>query len=263
MKSKIKSLNGCFIPALGLGTWKMRGKECEESVRKAIELGYRHIDTAVFYKNEKAIGKAIDNFNREELFVTTKIWKDKLKYNKFKRSTEGSLTRLDTNYVDLLLIHWPNQDVPIEETIEAMNELVEEGKVRYIGVSNFSQDQITSAREVSSEPIVTNQVKYHVGMDRSSLLRYCRDHDIFLTAYSPLGKGEVFDWEGLTETVDKYGKTPGQIALKWLIEQDNVLAIPKASSESHLRENLGIFNWELEERDRAKLDQLVLESEND
>lgn len=262
MKSKTKSVNGCSIPALGLGTWKMKGNECEKSVRKAIELGYRHIDTAVFYENEKSVGKAIDNFQRDELFITTKIWKDKLRYEDFKKSTEGSLIRLDTDYVDLLLIHWPNKEVPIRKTIKAMNELVEEGKVRYIGVSNFSQDQLNRAREFSSEPIVTNQVKYHVGMDRSSLLNYCRENDIFLTAYSPLGQGEVLKRDELSDIAAKYDKSSGQIALKWLITQDNVLAIPKASSEPHLRENIELFDWQLEERDTNKLNHLVIESED-
>ena len=262
MKGETKSINGCSIPALGLGTWNMRGSKCEKSVRKAIELGYRHIDTAVFYENEKSVGKAIDDFLRDELFITTKVWKDKLRYEDFKRSAEGSLNRLDTNYVDLLLIHWPNEEVPIGETIKAMNELVEEGKVRYIGVSNFSQDQLNRARESSSEPIVTNQVKYHVGMDRSSLLHYCRENDLFLTAYSPLGQGEILNRGELSNIAAKYDKSPGQVALKWLIGQDNVLAIPKASSESHLRENIELFDWQLEEGDRGKLNNLVIESEN-
>lgn len=262
MKNKTKSINGTSIPALGLGTWNMRGSECEKSVRKAIELGYRHIDTAAFYENEKSVGKAINDFQRDELFITTKVWKDKLRYEDFKRSTEGSLNRLDTNYVDLLLIHWPNEEVPIRETIKAMNELVEEGKVRHIGVSNFSKDQLNRARESSSEPIVTNQVKYHVGMDRNSLLHYCRENGLFLTAYSPLGQGEVSNQAELSDIAAKYDKSPGQIALKWLIIQENVLVIPKASSVSHLRENIQLFDWQLEEEDVDKLNRLVIESEN-
>ncbi|MEF8798156.1 MAG: aldo/keto reductase, partial [Candidatus Bipolaricaulota bacterium] len=261
MKSKTKTIKGRSIPALGLGTWNMRGSECEKSVRRAIELGYRHIDTAAFYENEKSVGKAIDDFQRDELFITTKVWKDKLRYEDFKRSTEGSLNRLGTNYVDLLLIHWPNEEVPIRETMKAMKELVEEGKVRHIGVSNFSQDQLNRARETSSEPIVTNQVKYHVGMDRSSLLHYCRENGLFLTAYSPLGQGEVLNQAELSDIAVKYDKSPGQIALKWLIIQENVLAIPKASSESHLRENIQLFDWQLEEEDIDKLNHLVIESE--
>lgn len=263
MNGKIKSVNGCSIPTLGLGTWKMRGQECEESVRKAIELGYRHIDTAVFYDNEESVGSAIQDYRREELFITTKIWKDKLRYDDFKRSAEGSLNRLNTNYVDLLLIHWPNPNVPIGETLEAMNELVKEKKVRYIGVSNFSRDQLPKARAASSRPLVTDQVKYHVGMDCSSLLQYCQENDLLLTSYSPLGKGEVLKRAELSDIAAKYEKTPGQIALKWLVDQDNVLAIPKASSENHLRENIQLFDWQLEEEDRDKLNQLEIDSEND
>ncbi len=256
MKSKVKSINGCSIPALGLGTWKMRGEECEDAVRKGIEIGYRHIDTAIFYENEARVGQAIGDFPREELFLTTKVWKDKLRYRDFKRAAEGSLERLGTEYLDLLLIHWPNPNVPLEETVRAMDELVEEGKVRHLGVSNFDPNQLEEARTLSDQPIVTDQVEYHLGMDPGAILDYCRDHEVFLTAYSPLGQGRILDREPLVDLADKYGRTAGQIALKWLVEQENVLAIPKASSEAHLRENIQLFDWELEKGDRKRLNQL-------
>ncbi|MBS3786574.1 aldo/keto reductase [Candidatus Bipolaricaulota bacterium] len=263
MKRELKSLDSCSVPTLGLGTWKLRGKECEEVVKKALEIGYRHIDTAIFYDNEEAVGRAIKNHRREELFVTTKVWKDKLHYRDFKRSAEGSLKRLDTEYLDLLLIHWPNPEIPLEETIKAMNELVEEGKVRHIGVSNFSKTQLKKAQNLSANPIVNNQVKYHLGMDLTAMLNYCQENGILLTAYSPLGRGKVLQSEELPRIGARYGKTPGQIALKWLIRQANVLAIPKASSEKHLKENLSLFDWEMEERDVERLDQLVIESKID
>lgn len=263
MKSELKSIGSCSIPTLGLGTWKLRGKECEEIVRKAIDIGYRHIDTAIFYDNEEEVGKAIKEHRRDDLFVTTKVWKDKLHYRDFKQSAEGSLKRLDTDYVDLLLVHWPNPKIPLEETIKAMNELVDEGKVRHIGVSNFDKSQLQKARDLSDKPIVNNQVKYHLGMDLTDMLDYCRKNGIFLTAYSPLGRGKVLESEVLVRIADRYGKTPGQVALKWLVSQENVLAIPKASSEDHLEENISLFDWELEEKDVEKLDQLAIETRID
>lgn len=258
MRSKVKSVAGAQIPALGLGTWKMKGEECRKAVRNAIEIGYRHIDTAVFYGNEEEVGKAINSFRREDVFLTTKIWKDKLEYGDFKRSTEGSLKRLETDYVDLVLIHWPNPETPLGETIRAMNELVEEGKTKHIGVSNFSVEQLEEARRLSEHPIITDQVKYHVGMDRSSLTNYCRENDVLLTAYSPLGQGKLLDNDHLKELASEYGKTPGQVALKWLIDQEKVIAIPKASSRDHMRENLDLFDWELREKDKKELGELII-----
>lgn len=260
MKSIVKTAAGASIPALGLGTWKMKGDECKRSVRKAIEIGYRHIDTAVFYGNEAEVGETIASFNREDLFLTTKIWKDKLEYSNFKESAEASLRRLDTEYVDLILIHWPNPKIPLQETIRAMNELVEEDKARHIGVSNFGIEQLKRARKLTSHPIVTNQLEYHLGTDRSSLLDYCQSEDVILTSYSPLGQGEILDNETLKKLASSYGKSPGQLALKWLVKQDQVIAIPKASSEEHLRENLDLFDWELREEDKKELDELVIKT---
>ena len=263
MKSELKSTDCCSIPSLGLGTWKLRGNECVSTVRKALEIGYRHIDTAIFYENEEEVGKAIGNYPREDLFITTKVWKDKLKYRDFKRSAEESLERLGTDYVDLLLIHWPNPSIPLEETMRAMNELVEEGKVNHPGVSNFNRSQLAKAQDLSDYPLATNQIKYHLGMDRSDMVNYCKNNGIFLTAYSPLGRGKVFERDVLSQVAKKYGKTPGQIALKWLVEQKNVMAIPKASSESHLRQNIDVFGWELETEDVETLNELEIESHID
>lgn len=261
MRSEFKSVENFSVPALGLGTWQLRGNKCENTVRKAIDMGYRHIDTAIFYDNEEAVGRAISDFNREDLFVTTKVWKDKLSYRDFKRSAEASLKRLATDYVDLILVHWPNPNIPASETIKAMNELVEEGKVRHIGVSNFSRSQLEEAKNLSDYSIVNNQVKYHLGMDLEPLLNYCRENDVLLTAYSPLGRGKVLERKEVKEVARKYGKSPGQIALKWLIDQGNVVAIPKAGSENHLRENLQLFDWSLKEEDRETLNRLVIQTQ--
>jgi len=260
MKSSLKTTDVCSVPALGLGTWKLRGEECKKIVRKALDIGYRHVDTARFYGNERAVGEAITDFPRDELFLTTKIWKDKLRYEDFKQSAEESLRQLGTDYVDLLLIHWPNPEIPLEQTVKAMNELVKEGKARHIGVSNFDRSQLGRAIELSDQPIANNQVKYHLGKDMSPTLDYCRKNDVLLTAYSPLGQGKVPKLESLKEIAANYDKTPGQVALKWLIDQDNVLAIPKASSEGHLKQNIRLFDWNLDGADVKKLDQLRIEA---
>ncbi len=258
MEVPVRSFSGCEIPVIGLGTWQLRGKKCETVVREAVGMGYRHIDTAAFYQNESRVGAVIRDFDRERLFITTKVWKDKLEYSDFKASAERSLEKLGLERIDLLLIHWPNPDVPLEETVSAMVDLVDEGKVKHLGVSNFSREKLHRARELSDYPIVNDQVEYHLGKDRGELLDYCRKEDVSLTAYSPLAQGGVFDEGRLGELADKYGKSPGQVALKWLVEQENVIAIPKASSEKHLRENLALFDWGMDGEDLSALDEIRL-----
>lgn len=255
MKAELLEIQGVSIPKLGLGTWNLRGKACTEVVKEALNLGYRHIDTAVFYDNEEEVGEGIADFPREELFLTTKIWKDKLHYEDFLRSTENSLRRLDTEYVDLLLIHWPNSAVPLEETLRAMDELMEEGKVRAIGVSNFDRELLQRAEKLARNPILNDQVKYHINNNQGELLNYCQEKQISLTAYSPLGRGETLQLKKVKKMAQKYGKSPAQISLRWLVQQENVIAIPKASSPDHLKENMALFDWELEEEDMERLGQ--------
>jgi diketogulonate reductase-like aldo/keto reductase len=241
------TVQGADVPALGLGTARMEGEECRNAVETALDIGYRHLDTAQMYDNEAAVGAALRDHSvyREDVFVTTKIHPSKLSREDVRRSFEASLDRLGTEYVDLLLIHASRDYAPIEETVGAMNALQEEGAVRHIGVSNFSVDQTRAAIDASQTPIVTNQVEYHPYNEQTDLLTFCIDNDVLLTAYSPLTKGKVEDDETLTEIGDRYDKTPAQVALRWLLQQDRVAAIPKASSRDHMVENFEVFDFEL------------------
>lgn len=243
------------IPALGLGTYGLKGQEGESAVRDALDLGYRHLDTADFYTNQTAIGSAIDTapVERGELFITTKIWKTNLEATAARESAISSLNKLGLETVDLLLIHWPNEDVPIEETIGVMNDLQSEGRVDHIGVSNFSIPQLEAAIEVSETPILTNQVKYNPYTPRSELHEFCVANDIMLTAYSPLAKGKVTDEPRLKSIGEGYDKSPVQITLRWLLQQQHVAAIPKASSRAHLEANRSIFDFSLTDAEMAEI----------
>ena len=242
---------GVEVPALGLGTWRMTGSTCRRAVSTALELGYRHIDTAQLYGNERDVGAALSDagIDREELFVTTKLAPANRDHDGVIDSTRASLRRLDTDYVDLLLIHQPNPLADRAETIDAMNELVEDGAVRHIGVSNFGVDQLDDARDRSAAPILTNQVQYHPFWDQTRMLDYCQIHDLILTAYSPLGHGGAVGDDLLSDIGARYDKTGPQVALRWLVQQEGVSTIPKSTSPAHLESNLAIFDFELTEQE--------------
>jgi diketogulonate reductase-like aldo/keto reductase len=243
------------IPKLGLGTWQNTGTECTRTVRSALEAGYRHIDTAQHYGNESAVGQGIAeaDIKRSDVFLTTKIWRSNLQYQDVIESVERSLSRLQVDYVDLLLIHWPHPRVPVEETLEAMVELSDKRMVRHIGVSNFTLPQLRTARNSTEVPIVANQVLYHPYKDQSALTQYCARHDIALTAYSPLARGDVLTDGVLEQIADRYDKSPAQVSLRWLVQQDNVVAIPKASSHDHLTQNLDVFDFSLTETEMEQI----------
>ena len=234
------------IPALGFGTWPMKGEDCRRSVETALDVGYRHIDTAQMYENEEAVGEAIERsgVKREDVFLVTKILRRNLAHDDVLRSVEGSLDRLRTD-IDLLLIHSPSETVPIEESIGAMNQLQDDGSVEHIGVSNFSADQLREAIDASETPILTNQVEYHPFESQEEALAFCIENDVMLTAYSPVAKGDVPGDETLNEIGDRYGKTEAQVAIRWLLQQDHVSTIPKAASREHQTENLDVFDFEL------------------
>ena len=237
--------NGNKIPALGLGTSGLRGKECTEIVKKALKIGYRHIDTADMYRNHRAIAEALNQaeIDRKQLFITSKIQSQDLEYKELKKAAERLLNELDIEYLDLLLIHWPNPEIPVEESLKAMKELKEAGKVKNIGVSNFTVPLLKEALEAYPDLITVNQVEFHPTLYQKELLDFAFKNDIILTAYSPLAQGEVFENSVLKNLGEKYDKTPAQLALRWLIEK-NIAAIPKASSEAHLKNNLEVFDWD-------------------
>ncbi len=247
--------SGHEMPMLGLGTWRLKGKECEKVIKIAIELGYTHIDTAWMYDNQKAVGKALREISvdREELFITTKIWHTHLKHDEVLSQFDVCISDLQMDYVDLLLIHWPSDTVPFEETFTAFQEIYDAGKVKSIGISNFSIAQVQRACEISDLPICTNQVEYHVRSKKEELREYCETRNIPITAHRPLAVGNLAEDTELTEIGNKHGKTAAQVALRWLI-QKSIVTIPKSGSEPHLRENLDIFDWQLTDAEMQTLE---------
>ncbi|QHT65421.1 aldo/keto reductase [Rhodocytophaga rosea] len=251
-----QSIQGTKVPALGFGTWKLNGLPCEEAVQEAIDIGYRHIDTAAMYGNEEYVGNGIQlsGIARNELFVTSKVWHTHLSKEKLRSSAEDSLRKLNIGYLDLLLIHWPNPDVPLEESIGAMLELQQEGKIRHIGVSNFSTTLLQKALQFTA--IFCNQVEYHPYLSQKPLLDLCQQQGILLTAYAPVAHGEVMHDPVLQEIGKKYGKSPIQVTLRWLLHQPFVAAIPKAGSNTHRKNNFDIFDFTLKEEEMQAIFKL-------
>lgn len=255
---QFKTIQGVDVPEIGLGTHRLIGREGENAIKLALNLGYRHIDTAQSYKNEREVGEAIkrSHVDREEIFLTSKIWHTHLEKDEVLKVAENSLRELDTPYLDLLLIHWPNPEVNVEKTLEAFLSLRDQGKALNIGVANFPLKLLKEVNEELGAPIFCNQVEYHPFLGQFDLLDYTAENDILFTAYSPLAQGTVTDNELLQELAEKYGKSPAQIALRWLIEQEQVVAIPKASSEEHLKENIDIYDFALEDDDFYAIDDI-------
>ncbi|PSH02362.1 MAG: hypothetical protein BRC26_00940 [Nanohaloarchaea archaeon QH_8_44_6] len=247
------------ISTLGLGTWQLKGEECVKGVKTALENGYRHIDTAQIYGNEAQVGRGIEesDVDRDDIWVTTKVWRDNLNKQGLKDSVNESLEKLRTDYVDLLLIHWPFEEIDLGTVLPEMNELEEEGKVRKIGISNFTPEQMKQAERYSDSELLTNQVEYHPFLSQDKVLEKCREKDMMLTAYSPLARGDVLENEKLQEIGEKYGKSPAQVSLSWLIQQDNVAAIPKATSQEHIQQNIDIFDFKLTEQEMETISELA------
>jgi diketogulonate reductase-like aldo/keto reductase len=247
------------VPALGFGTWALSGNAAYQATRMVLDLGYRHIDTAQIYGNEAEIGRAIRDsaLPRDQIFLTTKIAPGNLRRDDVRRSHEESLRRLGLDQVDLLLIHWPNASIPLGETLEALTRLREDGKTRSIGVSNFTIALLREAIERHGAEIVCNQVEYHPFLPQTRLIEAMRHYGLMLTAYAPVARGRVFRDKTLTAIGAKYGKSAGQVALRWLLDQDKVCAIPKAGKREHAEQNLAIFDFHLAPEDRAAIDNLA------
>lgn len=247
------------IPALGYGTWQLKGSECQSGVEKALEIGYRHIDTAQIYENEAEVGTALQSsgVKRGEVFLTTKVWTTELRDGALQKSVDVSLKKLKVDQVDLLLIHWPVKDVPFAEQLKALQDVQKSGKTALIGVSNFTVPQMKEVVETIGAPVVNNQVEYHPYLSQKPVLGYIRAHKMFLTAYCPLARGKVKDDLVLNKIAQKHGKTAGQIALRWLVQQESVAAIPKAGSEKHMRENFEIFDFALDAAEMKEISNLA------
>nr|WP_160135132.1 aldo/keto reductase [Halococcus salsus] len=244
------------MPTFGLGTWENEDPEaCAESVRTALDMGYRHIDTAQAYGNEDSVGDGIEqaDLDREEFFLATKVWTENLAHDDVIDSTHESLDKLGVDSVDLLYIHWPQNTYEPEETLPAFEELVDEGLIDHIGVSNFEPEHLDEAREILDEPIFANQVEMNPLLPQEELREYCDEHDIELVAYSPLARGKVFDVDEISEVAEKHDASEAQVSLAWLREK-GVTVIPKATSEEHIRDNWESLHLDLDDEDVETID---------
>jgi 2,5-diketo-D-gluconate reductase B len=247
------------IPALGFGTWDLLGDKCQASVEKAIEIGYRHIDTAQIYSNEAEVGAGIkaSGLKRSDIFLTTKIWVEEISKGNMPGSVDESLKKLTVDHVDLLLLHWPVTDVSFADQLKILQQIQKEGRTTFIGVSNYTVAQMKEVTEKIGAQILTNQVEYHPYLSQKPLLDYTRAHDMFLTAYCPLARGKVATDPVIGKIAKKHNKSPGQVTLRWLVQQEKVAAIPKAGSEKHIRENFEIFDFKLDDSEMKEIAALA------
>src|SRR5918992_459749 len=253
---KTIDVRGVRVPAVGFGTWLVTGQDATDGVRDALEIGYRQIDTARAYENEREVGRGIagSGVTRNEIFLTTKVPHDDATADAVERDAEQSLERLGVDQLDLLLLHWPNPHVPLEETLNAMERVREDGRTRNIGVSNFPAGLLEQALNIA--PVFCNQVEYHPFLDQSRVLELAREREILITAYSPLAHGKVPQDETLKGIGAKYAKSAGQVAMRWLLDQPGVSPIPKASSHERRRENFEVFDFTLDDDDREQIARL-------
>ncbi len=236
------------VPAIGLGTWELVAETCVRSILTAVEAGYRHFDTARAYENEREVGKGLaeSHLDRSQYWLTSKAWHEDLSPGGIRSQAEESLRQLGVDYLDLFLIHWPNEKFRLEESLEEMTRLVREQKIRFFGVSNFTAEQWITALDITPA-IITNQVEYHPFLDQHELLGVAEEHGAFVTAYSPLASGMAPDEEDetLKKIARRHGKSVAQVSLRWLIEQPRVVALPRSSNEEHIRANIDLFDFEL------------------
>jgi diketogulonate reductase-like aldo/keto reductase len=252
-QARTVTVQGVEVPKLGYGTWMVEGEAAYEGVLDALELGYRHVDTARAYGNEAWVGRALTDSGvpREELWLTTKVWYEHAEPDVLTRVFHEQLADLQVDRIDLLLLHWPAAEVPLRQTLGAMNALREHGLVGQVGVSNFPSELLREALEYA--PIFCDQVEYHPYLPQGNVMHECLEHDLLLTAYSPFAHGHVHDDAVLEELGARHGKSAGQVALRWLLDQPNVCAIPKASSHDRRAENLDVFDFELDDDERATI----------
>jgi 2,5-diketo-D-gluconate reductase B len=249
--------NGAKIPAIGLGTWELRGRTCARLVEQALRLGYRHIDTAQVYENEREVGDGLraSGVRRDEVFITTKVWTSHFAPHDLERSAKESLNKLRISEVDLLLLHWPNPRVPLAETLGALAHVRELGMARHIGVSNFTVALVEEAVEKCPAPLVCDQVEYHPYLDQTKVREACARHGMAVVAYSPIAKGRVKNDELLAQIGKAHGKSAAQVCLRWLVQQ-NVSAIPRTSRLERLSENMEIFDFELSEEEMRRISSM-------
>jgi len=249
---------GARIPLLGLGTWQLRGRACARVVQQALRLGYRHLDTAEIYDNERAVGEGLhaSGVNRSDVFVTTKIWPSHFAPGELERTARECLVRLRLSEVDLLLLHWPNPQIPLAETLGALGRVKHDGLARHIGLSNFTVALIEEALQATTEPLVCDQIECHPFLDQSKLIAACRRHGMAVIAYAPIARGAVRDDDVLARVGAAHGKSAVQVCLRFLVQQD-IVVIPRTSKVERLAENAAIFDFALSEQEMAEISRLA------
>ena len=250
--------NGARIPTLGLGTMTLKGDICVNTVSTALKQGYRHLDTAERYGNETEVGEGLraSGVDRKDVFVTTKVYQDKLAPADFEKSFEESLQKLKLPWVDLLLIHWPNPNVPLADTMRVLCKAKKDGRAKNVGIANFTLPLIEEAVKLATEPLVTNQIEVHPYLDQSKVLAACKRHGISVTAYCPLARGKVPGDETLGRIGKQHGKSASQVALRWLV-QLGIVPIPRSSKPERLAENMAIFDFTLSDAEMAEIGKLA------
>ena len=256
--SKFFTKNNVNIPSIGLGTWDIRGKEGEKIIQLALEVGYRHIDTAQMYENEKEVGNAISDskIKREEIFITTKIYTLIVKNDGIEDSFENSLINLKTDHVDLLLIHFPAFTTNLNDMLDILFKLKETGKTKNVGISNFNHNLVNECIKLGYKDIFCNQVEYHPYLEQNNLIKVLKEYNILPVAYSPLAKGKLLNDKVVIKIAEKYSKQPAQIILRWLNQQDWI-SIPKSANEDRMKENMNIFDFTISEKDMNLLHGLA------
>jgi len=249
---------GARIPLIGLGTWDLRGRTCVRAVEQALRLGYRHVDTAELYENEREVGEGLraSGIRRDEVFIVTKVWPSHFGARELERAAKDSLARLRLPEVDLLLLHWPNPQIPLSETLGALGKVKRMGLARHVGVSNFTVALIEEAMRLADEPLVCNQIEVHPLLDQSKVIAACRRHRMAIVAYSPIARGSVRNHQVLARIGKAHGKTAVQTSLRFLVQQ-GIAVIPRSSRVERLSENLAIFDFELSAAEMAEISRLA------
>jgi diketogulonate reductase-like aldo/keto reductase len=255
---QVVEAKGARIPLVGLGTWELRGRTCARIVEQALRLGYRHIDTAEMYDNEREVGEALraSGVGREEVFITTKVWPSHFAPLELERAAKGSLARLRLSEVDLLLLHWPNPQIPLSETLGALCSVKASGLARHIGVSNFTVPLIEEAVGLASEPLVCNQIEMHPFLDQSKVTAACRANGMAVVAYSPIARGGAKNDAVLARIGAVHRRSPAQVCLRWLVQQD-IVVIPRTGRIEHLSENCAILDFVLSGTEMAEIHALA------
>jgi 2,5-diketo-D-gluconate reductase B len=250
--------HGARIPLIGLGTWDLRGRTCARLTEQALRLGYRHVDTAEMYDNEREVGEGLraSGVKRDEVFITTKIWPSHFAPRELARAAKESLVRLRLSEVDLLLLHWPNPQIPLAETLGALCKIKRDGLARHIGVSNFTVALVEEAVPLASEPLVCNQVEVHAFLDQSKVIAASRKHGMAVVAYSPVARGGLKNDKVLGHIGQAHGKTAAQVGLRFLVQQ-GIVVIPRTSRIERLSENLAIFDFVLSDAEMAEIAALA------